>query len=62
MQITTNTVKGTLAALAMFVVGLFLLVIRIMIPIQHIQEETRRLCVSNINNSNVTYKIYQYYF
>jgi len=39
MQITTNTVKGTLAALALFVVGLFLLAIRIMTPIQHIQAE-----------------------
>jgi len=57
MQITTNTVKGTLAALALFVF-LFLLVIRIMIPVQHIQAEFRKLYVSNINNSNVKYQIY----
>ena len=58
MQITTNTVKGTLAALALFVLGLFLLVIRIMIPIEHIQAESRSLYASNINNSNIIFQIY----
>jgi hypothetical protein len=43
-----------LAALALLVVALFLLVIKIMIPIQHIEAESRRLYVSNINNSNIT--------
>jgi hypothetical protein len=52
------TIKGALAALALLVEGRFLMEIRIMVPLQHIQAKSRKLYVSNINNSNITYQIY----
>jgi hypothetical protein len=57
MQITNNTVNATLAALALLVVGLFLMLIGIMVSMQHTQAQSRKLFVSNINN-NIIYQIY----